>query len=335
MAPRKKIEKEEVTTTEVVPTTEKAVASRTPDVIAAEIRSIDKQVRENMIDIGLRLIEAKGLVKRGEWGQWLSINVNYSHSTANNLMKIAAEFSKSETLIKLEYSQAVEVLSLPADQREGFVEENNVSEMSVRELKAAIKAQQEAERKLAEEQERANAAEAARAEEERQREVLRGQYQNLLEERQKLESELAAAQEEAKKPSKATGPDAKTKTELRKAEKDLSETQQRLSALEEEMKAKEDEMSAKVDAAIKEREQELAEQARKREEESAKQVAELQEQLRKNNNTAAIKVKVHFESLLNDFNSLVGSIAELDNEEQKKAISDRVSQLCDEMKAKL
>lgn len=336
MTTRKK--KEEAPTT-VVPVTETSVSNRTADIIAAEIRSIDQQARQYVLqsamEIGQRLTEAKELVGHGEWGTWLKEHVNYSQSSANNFMKISVEYANSQTLSNLSYSQAVALLSVPTEERESFVEENNAAEMSARELQAAIKERKEAERLLAEEQERAKVAEAARIEEERQREVLRGEYQKLLEERQKLENELAVAQEEAKKPGKATSTDAKTKTELRKAEKSLSESQQRVTAMEAEMKAKEDELNAKVDAAIKEREQELAEQARKREEESAKQVAELQEQLRKNNNTAAIKVKVHFESLLSNFNSLIGSVSELDNEDQKKAISERIAQLCDDMKSKL
>ncbi|QOS77934.1 DUF3102 domain-containing protein [Paenibacillus sp. JNUCC31] len=336
MTTRKK--KEEAPTT-VVPVTETSVSNRTVDIIAAEIRSIDQQARQyvlqSAIEIGQRLTEAKELVGHGEWGTWLKEHVNYSQSSANNFMKISVEYANSQTLGNLSYSQAVALLSVPTEERESFVEDNNAAEMSARELQAAIKERKEAERLLAEEQERAKVAEAARIEEERQREVLRGEYQKLLEERQKLENELAVAQEEAKKPGKATSTDAKTKTELRKAEKSLSESQQRVAAMEAEMKAKEDELNAKVDAAIKEREQELAEQARKREEESAKQVAELQEQLRKNNNTAAIKVKVHFESLLSNFNSLIGSVSELDNEDQKKAISERIAQLCDDMKSKL
>ncbi|MGF6356142.1 myosin heavy subunit [Paenibacillus sp. 4624] len=338
MTTRKSTKKEEVVS-EIVPAKEAIISNRTAEIIAAEIRSIDQQARQyvlqSAIEIGQRLTEAKELVAHGEWGTWLKEHVNYSQSSANNFMKISVEYANSQTLSTLSYSQAVALLSVPAEERESFVEENNAAEMSARELQAAIKEKKEAERLLAEEQERAKLHEVARLEEERQREILRVEYQKLLEERQKLENDLATAQEEAKKPGKATGTDAKTKTELRKAEKALSESQQRVATMEAEMKAKEEEVAAKVNAAIKEREQELAEQARKREEDSAKQVAELQEQLRKNNNTAAIKVKVHFESLLSNFNSLIGSVFELENEEQKKAISERISKLCDEMKSKL
>ncbi|MGG1673299.1 DUF3102 domain-containing protein [Paenibacillus sp. NRS-1783] len=324
----------------IVPGAESSITNRTPEVIAAEIRSIDQQARQyvlqSAIEIGRRLTEAKELVAHGEWGDWLKSNVNYSQSSANNFMKISVEYANSQSFTNLSYTQAVALLSVPAEDRETFATENNVAEMSTRELQAAIKERQEVEKQLAEERERLKATELAREEEQKKREVLNVQYQAELEQRQKLEAELATAQEAATKPpTKSSTTDAKTKTELRKAEKALSESQQRIASLEADMKAKEDELNAKVEAAIKEREREMAEQARKREEESAKQVAELQEQLRKNNNTAAIKVKVNFESLLKNFNNLIGSIAEIENEDQKKAISERIAKLCDDMKAKL
>lgn len=323
----------------IVATGEKAISNRTPEVIAAEIRSIDQQARQyvlqSAIEIGRKLAEAKELVSHGEWGSWLKENVNYSQSTANNFMRISTEYANSQTLVNLNYSQAVALLSIPAEEREQFAQEKNVSDMSTRELQAAIKEKQELERQLEVEREKIKKEQLAREEEQNQRELLRTNYQKLLEERQKLEADLTAAQEAAKQPDKPASTDAKTKTELRKAEKALSESQQRLAALEAEMKAKEEELEAKVESALKEREKELAEQARKREEEAAKQVAALEEELRKNNNKAAIAVKFHFDSLVNTFKELNGALATLENEEQKKAISGRIATLCDEMKVKL
>lgn len=336
--------KEKNIETEIMPANETTIANRTPEVIAAEIRSIDQQARkyvlQSAIEIGEKLIEAKEIVAHGEWGAWLKDNVNYSQSTATNFMNVAKEYknSNSQALTNLSYTQAVALLSVPAEDRERFVEENNAAEMSSRELQAAIKEKQELERQLEEERERIKAEQLAREEEQTQRELLRSKYQELLEERHKLESDLAAAQEAANKPTKTTasGSDAaKAKTELRKTEKALSESQQRIAALEAEMKAKEDELNAKVEATLKEREKELAEQARKREEESAKQIAALEEELRKNNNKAAIAVKLHFDSLVNTFKELAAAVASIENEEQKKAISERIAALCDEMKAKL
>lgn len=129
------------------------IINRTPEIIAAEINSIKEQTRRvflfNSIEIGRKLVEAKELVPHGEWGNWLEEAVDYSKSTANNLMKIFQEYGsdqitllddnlKSQAFGNLTYSQAVLLLGVPEEKREKFVEENKVDEMSTRELKKAI-----------------------------------------------------------------------------------------------------------------------------------------------------------------------------------------------------
>ena len=121
------------------------VINRTPEVIAAEINSIKEQTRKvllyNSIEIGRKLVEAKELVPHGEWGKWLEESVDYKKSTANNLMKIFEEYGssqitllddnlKSQAFGNLNYSQAILLLGLPSEDREKFVEENKVDEMS-------------------------------------------------------------------------------------------------------------------------------------------------------------------------------------------------------------
>lgn len=127
---------------------------RTPAIVAAEINSIKFQTRNvlifNSIEIGKRLTEAKNMMEHGQFGKWLAEEVDYSQSTANNLMKIYEQYgadqgalfgdnSKSQTFANLSYSQAVALLGIPADEREQFIEQNNAAELSIRELKARIK----------------------------------------------------------------------------------------------------------------------------------------------------------------------------------------------------
>lgn len=127
--------------------------SRSPELIAAEIRNIKEQTRKivlyNSIEIGRKLTEAKELIGHGDWGNWLEEKVEYSKSTANNLMQIFKEYGadqmtllddnlKSQTFGNLSYSQAILLLGVPAEQREEFVKENNVDDMSTRELKKTI-----------------------------------------------------------------------------------------------------------------------------------------------------------------------------------------------------
>src|SRR5690625_1450854 len=136
---------------------------RTSVVIAAEINSIKDQTRQmllhNSIEIGKRLVEAKVVVPHGEWGKWLEQSVDYSQSTANNLMKIYEEYggdqdalfggnANSETIASLSYTKALALLSIPNYEREDFVEDHNVDELSTRELQKVIKEKKELEKKL-------------------------------------------------------------------------------------------------------------------------------------------------------------------------------------------
>ena len=132
---------------------EELQVKRTPGLIAAEINKIKQDTRKiviyNSIEIGRKLCEAKELVPYGEWSKWLEEEVDYSQSTANNLMKIFNEYGadqisllgdnlKSQTFGNLTYSQAVLLLGVPEVEREEFVKENNVEDMSARELKKAV-----------------------------------------------------------------------------------------------------------------------------------------------------------------------------------------------------
>lgn len=187
------------------------VVNRTPEVIAAEINSIKEQTRKvvlyNSIEIGRKLVEAKELVPHGEWGNWLEEAVDYSKSTANNLMKIFEEYGsdqitlldnnlKSQAFGNLNYSQAVLLLGLPSEEREKFVEENKVDEMSTRELKKAIadlkKANKEKDNAL---KERDEAMEKLSALEESNR-ILEETFNEGAEERNSLEEKVKELEKE-------------------------------------------------------------------------------------------------------------------------------------------
>lgn len=125
--------------------------ARSPVIIAAEINSIKRQTKtlilQASVEIGRRLQEAKSLVKHGEWGDWLETNVEYSQSTANNLMRIADEyggFANSQALGNLSYTQAVALLGMPAVDREEFAEEHDLDTMTTRQLQQAVKERDEA-----------------------------------------------------------------------------------------------------------------------------------------------------------------------------------------------
>lgn len=328
-------------TKQLATTESKAIAERTPQLIAAEIRSIDSQARkvvlDSAIEIGKRLREAKGLVAHGEWGAWLENNVSYSQSTANNFMRVSEEYetANSQTFANLSYSQAVALLAVPAEDREAFVEETNATEMSTRELKAAIAAREEAERKLQEEQARVAAEKAAREALEAQQKENEALVQELTEKLEKAET----------KKDSATA--TKLRADLKSAKEDADRYRQKIKELQEELKAKPIDISAveKVEVipdetqkeleALRKREQELAAKVRKGEEEKAKELAALREELAKNNNTVRIKVQERLNLLVANFNDLLAAISEAQNEEETTKFKSAVAKLCDKIKGQL
>lgn len=147
------------------------IAYQETDRLASEINFIKQQTARTFltasIEIGERLTQAKNLIPHGEWEQWLQENVAYSQSTAQGFMKVYREYGSDqigfsgktplEIFGNLTYTQALVLIGLPPDEREKFVEENNVEDMSTRELQKAVadakaaKEEAEAERRRADE----------------------------------------------------------------------------------------------------------------------------------------------------------------------------------------
>lgn len=132
---------------------------RTVDTVTLEINTLHRQAQQMMlgyvIEIGKRLVEVKEMLPYGSWGTYLAERTPYSQSTANNFMKIFQEYgdenlslfekgTKSQTFGKLSYTQALALLALPANEREEFARENNVEDMSSRQLQEAIRERNQA-----------------------------------------------------------------------------------------------------------------------------------------------------------------------------------------------
>ena len=165
------------------------------DIVTNEINSLLSQAQCLLltfaVEIGRRLVEAKSLLPHGEWGSWLRERVGFSQSSANNYMKIFEEYGdeqitlfgavpKSQTLGNLPYTKALKLLMLPSEEREEFVQEQNVAEMSTRELDAAIK-------------ERNEAREALKKSEEE-----KAQLKELLDSKEDFEEKARTASEDAR-----------------------------------------------------------------------------------------------------------------------------------------
>lgn len=131
--------------------------------IKTEIRTLyNTALRSELsyaIQLGRKLTEAKELVEHGEWGTWVKENMPFSQDKATMMMKIYENYGtnqeslfgdiNSETFRNLGISQAFVLLSVPEEEREEFVRENHVEDMSVRELKQAIAERDAAQKKSA------------------------------------------------------------------------------------------------------------------------------------------------------------------------------------------
>ena len=106
--------------------------------IENNIHTLKKDVAHGLIEIGKNLIEAKTLVKHGEWSSWLENNVGFSQRSAQNYMRLARTFSGLD-VSGLDASKLFLLQEMPEDERAGFLKEKDVSSMSVREMKAAIR----------------------------------------------------------------------------------------------------------------------------------------------------------------------------------------------------
>lgn len=110
--------------------TEERVAALT-----TEIKTIQAQTKmivlSAAVEIGRRLTEVKSMLPHGEWGAYIKKELDYSHSTANNFMRVYEEFGQRQeslfgggamaTLGELSYTKVLRLLTVPEEEREAFV----------------------------------------------------------------------------------------------------------------------------------------------------------------------------------------------------------------------
>ncbi|MBW7572451.1 DUF3102 domain-containing protein [Caproiciproducens faecalis] len=112
---------------------------RTIQTIENEIFELKEQTANNILEIGKKLIEAKEQLNHGEWGNWLEEKINFSQRTANQFMRIATEFSNSQSLSNLGTTKLFLLLDVPTDKRENFIKENNLESMTTRQIQQEIR----------------------------------------------------------------------------------------------------------------------------------------------------------------------------------------------------
>lgn len=119
--------------------------ARRLDVLAGQINILESQAkdvfRRTAIEIGQRLIEARGLVRGGCWEEWLRANVDYSLRKAQQLMQVAEAYAGKampEAYDRLSFTQIYDLLAAPAEERDALAQAAADEDWSTRELKRQI-----------------------------------------------------------------------------------------------------------------------------------------------------------------------------------------------------
>lgn len=172
------------------------------EVITREILDAKRRGGEAILTIGRCLTEAKQTLPHGEWLPWLNERVEFSERTARRFMKLYRECSNRPALADLGASKALMLLALPDSERDQFMEDHNVIDMSARQLEQAIKDRDEARKAAETAQAEASAAEQARAKMEEDMKLLNARLSGAQEDREqaaqtvaRLEAQLAELKE--------------------------------------------------------------------------------------------------------------------------------------------
>lgn len=183
--------------------------SRTPEIVAAEIRTFTASMLNNVIEIGRRLCEAKEMLPHGQFGKWVEENTGYHMSTAQNFMRLYMEYGdmqgslfgaevKAQTFGHLTYTKALALLAVPAGERETFVKENNVADMSTRELQDAIRERDAAKEQLEQANKRLDKLSGQLDKAQKSEEKARAEASHAEESRRKMEADMRLANAELK-----------------------------------------------------------------------------------------------------------------------------------------
>ncbi len=186
----------------------------------AEILILKDQTAQNIIEIGKRLIEVKENLEHGEFKSWLKKKVKFTERSAQRFMQIGREFSNATSLSHLGSTKLFLLAGLDEEDRQELIQENNVEDMTTRELEQVVKEKKEITKQLKIEQEYSNELQESIKEKENQIRTLQNEIEkiqipekeiiekevikevvpkNLILEKQALEKELETLRKRAEK----------------------------------------------------------------------------------------------------------------------------------------
>ena len=289
--------------------------TRDINIVTAEIRTLWNSALESelsyAVKLGRKLTEAKALLEHGEWGSWVKENLPFSQDKASMMMRIYENYGanqeslfgeiNSETFRNLGISQAFALLSVPENEREDFVKETRADEMSVRELKEAIKER--------------DAAKAAAEKEKEEKEALLAENLELSQKAESAEKAEKEKEDALARMTAAQQEEAKAKEALKKAKEAEKAAKDKLAeakANPEIPEAKRKEISEKAAAEAKADAAKAVADAEQKLKRANAELMAAQQQLKMTNPDVA-EFGVYFRQVQEDFNRLCGKLIMIRN----------------------
>ncbi|MBK5254323.1 MAG: DUF3102 domain-containing protein, partial [Peptostreptococcaceae bacterium] len=301
-------------------------------VMVAEIKAIEETVfrvtLEGVVRIGEKLKVCKEEVPHGEWSTWCEENLGYSQRQAQKYMELSERYSdetglnlKTKTYSFLSISKAYSLLSLPEEEAETFVKENDVTDMTVKNLQEEIKRKND---------ELLNSEMEIRASK-----ALATTFDKEIEEKDNTIRDLEAKLQEV-------GNISISPEEAKYNEKTISDLNIKLDkAKQEKAKAIEDKEDA-VNKAISEVEAKtkyLTEEANKRiSEAKAETEKKVEEAIRKANATSdptIAEFKLRVDIMQNDFSSCLAAVNKVESEEMKSKLNKALLKVMNQLKERI
>lgn len=249
---------------------------------------------------GQRLKVIKSRLKHGEWEDWCAENLKFSKSKAEKVMALASRmleensvFSKTEMFTDIGISKVYALLGAPEEVAEEVLQNPEISEMTVKELKEEIR-QLKAEMEQVENAHKASLEESSAAEESLRLRIkeLEADLQNREAtdpaELEAKETELQSIKDQLAKEKE------KAKSAKEKADKEKGE------AIYNAKRQAEKEAKKKFD--------EETEILRTSNQQAAEEIDRLQKQLKNSQNTELIEFNLKFRQLNVDYNECMSTI---------------------------
>ncbi|MCL2248660.1 MAG: DUF3102 domain-containing protein [Oscillospiraceae bacterium] len=317
--------------------------TRDIEIIAEEIQFYKRQAGQSIIEIGIRLNEAKAQLEHGEWTEWLKKRVDFSERSAQRFMRLALEY-KTATVTDLGAGKALALLALPPEERDEFIEETHdvggeeksVKDMSKRELEKAVKERAEAIKAR-------DAAEQIAKETEEEIQALKQQLENANLEASRAQGVAEAAKNDARtleaqleelKNADTTLPDEEGQQMMESMRKEIAAEAKK--EAEAKLKKKIDKADAeKAEAEIKLKEAEdtaarLTKEAENVKRQAEEKVEKLQKQLKAASSEHITIFKTHFANSQTCINSMLECIENLkDAPEMQDKLKTALRTLCE------